>query len=102
MSVKGFRLEDSSVARYDYRFLDNIFTDTSLSMYGAAADAKAVGDKINALAHVPTSDNATLANESLIARSIDVNNIDLSNVTPNSPIMEYISNMLITPNKIKE
>lgn len=88
--------------RYDYRFLDNIITDPSLTIYGAAADAKAVGDRLNALAHVPTSDNANLANESLIARSIDVNNIDLTNISPNSPLMEYISNILITPEKIKE
>lgn len=47
MSVKGFKLNDGSVVKYDYPSLDNIATDTTLSLNGVAADANAVGDKFN-------------------------------------------------------
>ena len=49
MSIKGFKLSNGSIVRYDYSALDNIVTDDSLSVPGVAADSKAVGDEIAAL-----------------------------------------------------
>lgn len=49
MSVKGFKLDDGSIAKYDYNSLENITTDTTLSSSGVAADAKAVGDELSDL-----------------------------------------------------
>lgn len=46
MSVKGFKLSDGTVVKYDYSALENIETDDTLSRSGVAADAKAVGDEI--------------------------------------------------------
>lgn len=47
MSVKGFKLSDGTVVKYDYSSLDNIVTDNTLALSGVAADAKAVGDELN-------------------------------------------------------
>ena len=49
MSVKGFKLSDGTVVKYDYSSLDNIVTDSTLSVDGVAADAGAVGDSITSL-----------------------------------------------------
>ena len=49
MSIKGFKLSNGSIVRYDYSALDNIVTDDSLSVPGVAADSKTVGDEIAAL-----------------------------------------------------
>ena len=49
MSVKGFKLSDGTVVKYDYSSLDNIVTDSTLSVDGVAADAGAVGDELLSL-----------------------------------------------------
>ena len=49
MSVKGFKLSDGTVVKYDYSSLDNIITDSTLSVDGVAADAGAVGDELLSL-----------------------------------------------------
>ena len=49
MSIKGFKLSDGTVAKYDYSALENIVIDDTLSREGVAADAKAVGDEITDL-----------------------------------------------------
>ena len=47
LSVKGFKLSNGNVVRYDYSSLDNIITDSTLSVSGTAADAAAVGNEIS-------------------------------------------------------
>lgn len=47
MSVKGFKLDNGNVVRYDYSALDNIVTDATLSVAGTAADAAAVGNGLS-------------------------------------------------------
>ena len=47
MSVKGFKLSNGNIVRYDYSSLDNIITDSTLSVAGTAADAGAVGMELN-------------------------------------------------------
>ena len=47
LSVKGFKLQNGNVVRYDYSSLDNIITDSTLSVAGTAADAGAVGIELN-------------------------------------------------------
>lgn len=47
LSVKGFKLQNGNVVRYDYSSLDNIVTDSTLSVSGEAADAGAVGNEIS-------------------------------------------------------
>lgn len=49
MSIKGFKMSDGTVKRYDYSALENIETDNTLSRSGVAADGKAVGDEISDL-----------------------------------------------------
>ncbi len=49
MSIKGFKLSDGTVEKYDYSALENIDIDDTLSREGVAADAKAVGDEITDL-----------------------------------------------------
>lgn len=49
MSVKGFKLSDGTVEKYDYSSLEDIVTDTTLALSGVAADAKKVGDEISAI-----------------------------------------------------
>lgn len=66
MSVKGFKLSNGNVVRYDYSSLDNVVTDSTLSLTGVAADAKAVGDELDGvkqdLANVSgLSDDAKIA-----------------------------------------
>lgn len=67
LSVKGFKLSNGTVVRYDYTALDNIVTDTTLSVAGSAADAKSVGDEIFDFKADVTEDistiNQTLANK---------------------------------------
>lgn len=46
MSVKGFKLTNGTIVKYDYSALDNIVTDDTLALSGVAADAKAVGDEL--------------------------------------------------------
>lgn len=46
MGVKGFKLSDGSVVKYDYSALEDVVTDESLALDGVAADAKAVGDEL--------------------------------------------------------
>lgn len=46
MSVKGFKLKNGDIVRYDYSALDDIVIDDTLAVTGAAADAKATGDAI--------------------------------------------------------
>ena len=45
-AIKGFHLDDGSLVHYDYRYLDNVVTDSALNQTGVAADGKAVGDAI--------------------------------------------------------
>lgn len=47
MSVKGFKLKNGNIVRYDYSALENIVIDDTLAVTGAAADAKATGDAID-------------------------------------------------------
>lgn len=47
ISVKGFKLSDGTVEKYDYSSLEDIVTDTTLALSGVAADAKKVGDEIS-------------------------------------------------------
>ena len=49
MSVKGFKLTNGTVVKYDYSALDDIVTDDTLALSGVAADAKAVGDEISSV-----------------------------------------------------
>lgn len=58
MSIQGFKI-NNQVVKYDYEALDNLPTipeavtvDSTLSIQGDAADAKAVGDELNAIADV--------------------------------------------------
>lgn len=46
ISVKGFKLSDGTVEKYDYSSLEDIVTDSTLALSGVAADAKAVGDEL--------------------------------------------------------
>lgn len=49
ISVKGFKLSDGTVEKYDYSSLEDIVTDTTLALSGVAADAKKVGDEISGI-----------------------------------------------------
>lgn len=60
MSVKGFKLDDGSIAKYDYNSLENITTDTTLSNSGVAADAKAVGDELSSLSDTVSTLSSTV------------------------------------------
>ena len=46
MSIKGFKLKDGSVQKYDYSALEDIITDPSLSRSGVAADGQATGNAV--------------------------------------------------------
>lgn len=67
LSVKGFKLSNGNVVRYDYSSLDNIITDSTLSVSGTAADAGAVGLELSDLKNEVTDidDNITLINTAL-------------------------------------
>lgn len=47
LSVKGFKLSNGNIVKYDYSSLDNIITDATLSLAGTAADAAAVGNGLS-------------------------------------------------------
>lgn len=49
MGVKGFKLSDGTVQKYEYSALENIVTDSTLSVDGVAADAGAVGDELTGI-----------------------------------------------------
>ena len=49
MSVKGFKLKNGDIVRYDYESLDNVVVDNTLTVSGAAADSKTVGDSIDGI-----------------------------------------------------
>ena len=67
LSVKGFKLSNGNVVRYDYSSLDNIITDSTLSVSGTAADAGAVGIELNDIKNDVSDidDNITLINTTL-------------------------------------
>lgn len=69
LSVKGFKLSNGNIVRYDYSSLDNIVTDTTLSVAGTAADAKKVGDEINDFKS-DINDNITIINQ-VLSNKID-------------------------------
>jgi len=63
MSIKGFKMSDGTVKRYDYSALENIETDNTLSRSGVAADGKAVGDELTNLKE--DLEQETMARENL-------------------------------------
>lgn len=67
LSVKGFKLSNGNVVRYDYSSLDNIVTDATLSVSGTAADAGAVGLELSGIMDDlgDLSDEVELTNQAL-------------------------------------
>lgn len=77
MSIKGFQIGNGTVQRYDYNSLDNKpSVDATLSVTGAAADAKKTGDEINDLKSAigDLADLETENKSSIVAAINDVTN----------------------------
>lgn len=72
MSVKGFKLSNGNIVRYDYSSLDNIITDSTLSVAGTAADAGAVGMELNGF----RNDMADLSDDIIQTNQILADKID--------------------------
>lgn len=72
MGIKGFKLSDGTVVKYDYSSLDNIVTDDTLSTSGVAADAKAVGDALGSVHIENVPDGLKYENHILYLTSNDV------------------------------
>lgn len=95
MSIKGFKLTDNSVEQYDYNYLDNIpETDTTLSIAGAAADSKIVGDKFNHLLYKAVNEiDISLFEKGSVSQGQDDSYFSVSRIR--TPILYALSDIYI-------